>query len=172
MTFRSMRHLEAQSQRALIKWWACAHNSFGVKEHLLVSFPNGGRRGKIEASLMKLEGCRAGAPDLILLAPRAHYHGMAIELKTETGKLSPKQKEFMNDLAEQGYWTGVCHNTESAINAITSYLRLTSLVSPKFQQTEPAVPACHPHETPSQAYPPGFSYHREHLVRGEAPQAF
>ena len=136
-----MRHEEAKSQRALVKWWAFACKSFGVPEHLLVSFPNGGKRGIREAVLIKKEGCRRGAPDLILLVPRGSYHGMAIEMKAQGGKLSPDQFIFMRDLYLQGYWPVVSYGTEFAIDEITKYLNQKPITSVTFSTSRQVLPA-------------------------------
>lgn len=118
-----MRHPEAQSQRAVLTWWKYACHALKCAEVLLFSVPNGGYRRTREAALLKLEGCRAGAPDLLLLVPVAPYHGMVLEMKAPGGKESEEQKTFLGELIAQGYKVVVAYSTEEAIQAITGYLR-------------------------------------------------
>lgn len=136
-----MRHIEAQSQRAVIEWWAFACHLFKVPEHLLASFPNGGRRGIREAVLMKKEGCRKGAPDLILMVPRGQYHGMFLEMKAPGGRLSPEQNQFLFDLSAQGYWVMVSYSTEAAITELTHYMRRQTVTGVTSSVSLPAAPA-------------------------------
>lgn len=73
--------------------------------------------------MLKAEGVRAGVPDLILLLPRNGHHALLLELKTETGRLSPAQSDFLETAATNGYKACVCFSTETAIQAITDYCR-------------------------------------------------
>jgi hypothetical protein len=59
----------------------------------------------------------------MLLVPRAPYHGMALELKTSIGRVSPEQKAFLRELMLQGYRVVISRSTEGAVQAITDYLR-------------------------------------------------
>jgi hypothetical protein len=61
-------------------------------------------------------------PDLCLPVPRLGFHGMFIELKTGKNKPSPEQAEFLDTLAEQGYYAAVCWGAEEAIREIKEYL--------------------------------------------------
>ena len=118
-----IRHNEAKSQRAVIQWWAFSHRILGCPEFLLFAVPNGGKRGIREASLMKMEGCRAGAPDLLLLVPKAPYHGLVLEMKSADGRVRPEQKVFLASLSDQGYKVVIARSTEGAVQAITNYMR-------------------------------------------------
>lgn len=139
-----MRHNESHSQQAIIRWFAFAHRVLCVPEIMLVSFPNGGKRGIIEAARLKREGARAGAPDLLLLVPRPPYHGMALELKTPIGRVSPEQKAFLGELIAQGYHVVIARSTEEAIQAITNYLRGSSGTVSIVPRTAPVSPRARP----------------------------
>ena len=118
------RDTEHQHQVAVIEWWAYAHKGFGVPEFSLFAVPNAGagaQRG--QAGKMKAEGVRSGAPDLILAVRRAAHPGMVIEMKSETGRVSVSQTEFLAWFREQGWRAVVCRSSGEAIDEITSYLR-------------------------------------------------
>jgi len=66
---------------------------------LYFAIPNGGARHIAVAAKMKAEGVRAGVPDLMILTngiPRF------LEVKTDRGDLSEKQKEWFAHLDGQG----------------------------------------------------------------------
>ena len=114
---------ESKSQQNLIKWWkkeACV--KWGIPECLLFAVPNQGLRNRANASRMKAEGMRAGCPDLFLLVARKEWHGLAIEMKSATGKVTVNQSAFLFELNEEGYSTAVCFSTDEAIAFITHYL--------------------------------------------------
>lgn len=123
---------ESQMQRALIQWWHLACRRFGVAEALLFSIPNGGARTAITGAILKAEGARKGAPDLMLAVPRRprhssmftieHYAALFLELKRRDGVLSPEQKTFHALLQSQGYKVVVCWSLQECIDEITTYL--------------------------------------------------
>jgi len=85
--------------------------------------PNGGRRNKLEASSFKKQGVKPGVSDCIILEPRGKYHGLAIELKTSTGKLSESQKTFLERAKIRGYKTAVCWGIEETEHVVKEYLK-------------------------------------------------
>ena len=131
---------ESRDQQAVIKWWQANCRKFGVPEILLFAIPNGMRKGAIVGAILKREGVRKGAPDLMLSVPRggrrawhltglgaettkpADFYGLFIEMKTRDGVVSPEQEVFHELLAKQGYRVVVCRSTMEAINQITTYL--------------------------------------------------
>lgn len=74
----------------------------------VVHVPNGGKRPRGEAGKLKAMGVRAGFPDLFL--PRRHqrWTGLAIELKSASGRVSHDQAIWLEVLASEGYLTAVC----------------------------------------------------------------
>ena len=159
-----MRHNESHSQQAIIQWFAFAHRVLGVPEILLVSVPNGGRREIIEGGRLKREGARAGAPDLLLLVPRAPYHGLALELKTPVGRVSPEQKAFLGELIAQGYKVVVSRSTEEAIEAITNYLRGINGTASATPRIAPVSPRARLSPPPPSVSTAGFSAQPERRV--------
>jgi hypothetical protein len=95
---KPMRHEESETQRACIKWFRLVH------PHIVIfAIPNGGKRGAREAAIMKSEGTLAGVADLFVMFPNHGYHGLFIEMKTDTGKQTDKQKFFQRSAENAGY---------------------------------------------------------------------
>jgi hypothetical protein len=59
----------------------------------------------------------SGLPDLTVLLKDGRY--ICIELKTKTGKLRPKQKEFRNDVGVNNFYT--CRSIDEVIDVFRSY---------------------------------------------------
>lgn len=113
---------ESRTQMALCRWWAVAHKGFGVPEQMLFAVPNGGRRDVIGAAILKKEGQRNGVSDLMLAVARGKFHGLFLELKTATGRLSPAQHGFIAGATMQGYAAYTCYSYDDAVILITNYL--------------------------------------------------
>lgn len=77
---------------------------------------------------MKLQGTKAGVPDMFLAVPRGEFHGLFIELKRPIVKgeakpvVSPEQKRWLKELEAQGYMATVCYGWVEAKETIESYL--------------------------------------------------
>lgn len=112
---------EAEEQQAVIDWAKIneiAHPELKWLHHI----PNGGRRDKREAVKLRRQGVKAGVSDLFLPYPCNGYHGLYIEMKSEKGRLSKNQAEFLEDMAEYGFKTAVCYNAAAAISQIIDYI--------------------------------------------------
>lgn len=128
---------ESQMQRQVIIWWSLTCKAFNVAEQLLFSIPNGGFYGSpVQGSILKAEGLRKGAPDLMLAVPKwrplpgdkphpvyGHWeHALFLEFKTRTGVLSKEQETFRDLLQAQGHKVVTVYSRNEAIDQITSYL--------------------------------------------------
>lgn len=113
---------EHQVQATVISWWHLAHPRYSLPEFALFAVPNGGRRDMITGALLKAEGVRAGALDLILAAARRGHHGLFIEMKVGDNKPSDKQQDFIVYLNSAGYKTAVHWDSTTAIKEIEDYL--------------------------------------------------
>ena len=72
---------------------------------------------------LKAMGMQTGFPDLFLAVPRRGMHGLFIEMKSETGRLEPSQREMLALLSEQGYATAVCRSLDDFQHVTDSYLQ-------------------------------------------------
>ncbi len=114
---------EAQHQALLIKWTQLPSIREQYPElKLLHHIPNGGKRDSIEAKHLKIQGVKSGVPDLCLPVARKNYHGLYIELKTETGRPSDNQKWWIEQLNGQRYKAVICHGWEEAKQCLINYL--------------------------------------------------
>jgi hypothetical protein len=113
-----MIHEESKIQQQCIKWFRLQYPGY-----ILFAIPNGGRRGKIEASIMKGEGVLSGVADLFLAMPSGTYHGLFIEMKTSKGRQSPTQKDFEKRVLMSGYEYVICRSGEEFIGTINGYLK-------------------------------------------------
>lgn len=79
-------------QRSILQWLART-----LPEAIVFAVPNGGRRDAITGAILKSEGVRAGAPDLVV----CHRGRIAfLEVKAPKGSLSEAQKQFRDNCAE------------------------------------------------------------------------
>ena len=109
---------ELQEQIALFQW-AELRPDLRLMHHI----PNGGRRDKRTAALMKKQGVKSGVPDIFLPKPVGRYHGLYIELKrADGGKTSENQEEWLRELRAEGYRCEVCHGWIAAAETIKHYL--------------------------------------------------
>lgn len=112
---------EHDEQVALINWFRMQHKSI---KYALFAIPNGGLRNIRVAIKLKQEGVLAGVSDLFLMVSRGTYHGCFIEMKTEKGKLSDKQKVFLSSAENYGYYTIIGYGFQDAKNKLQEYLNI------------------------------------------------
>jgi hypothetical protein len=92
-------------------------------EALVTIAPNGMKLNIGQAVKLKRMGYSKGTPDICIFEARKGKHGLFIELKTRTGKVSPEQKEWHQKLKERNYEVEVCWSFEEAICTIENYLK-------------------------------------------------
>ena len=102
---------EHEIQRAAVQW--IRQNT----PYLVYAIPNGGKRGRLEAMRLVVEGVTAGMPDLHIPALK-----LWIEMKTPAGAVSPVQKQIHERLRSEGQTVVVCRSLE-AVRAIVSVSR-------------------------------------------------
>jgi hypothetical protein len=64
-------------------------------------------------------GVTAGIPDLVLIAPKGRVH--FVEVKSETGRLSPDQRGIRSWLEELGCPVAVVRNIDDVRNAFAAW---------------------------------------------------
>jgi hypothetical protein len=110
---------EARIQQECVMWFDNTHGRFG--RGIIAHVPNGGGRSKIDASLLKAQGVKAGVPDLFVLLPQGH--SLWIEMKTPTGAVRKEQKAFMDKAADLGHAVHVIRSIEDFKSLITQQLQ-------------------------------------------------
>lgn len=90
----------------------------------LAAIPNGGHRAKRTAADLKAEGVKRGVPDYLMPVRRGEHVGLAIELKTATGRASPEQREWLAHLQAQGWHAVIARGWEQAWDAVRDYMAL------------------------------------------------
>ncbi len=109
---------EAKNQEALFQWIALQPRLGRFIFHV----PNGGYRNKQEACSLKRQGVMPGVADIFVALPNDKYHGLWIEMKSRLGRVTPKQKNFSDNMVQVGYDTIICRSWLSAKSAIETYL--------------------------------------------------
>ena len=112
-----MRNEEKQIQYAVINYIRANYPNT-----LFTIAPNGFKLPIGVAVQLKRMGYSAGTPDIIVLEPRSMFHGLFIELKSEKGRLSFDQLEWLRKLTERDYKAVVCHGYDEAVDSIKKYL--------------------------------------------------
>ena len=87
----------------------------------VTAIPNGGLRKMVTAKKIKAEGGKAGVPDLVLMAGRRGYIGIAIEVKHGDNTASEDQKEYIAFLEEEGWYARVMNDVQAIIDTFVWY---------------------------------------------------
>lgn len=83
--------------------------------HVPNELASSGRTGAIRGRRAKDEGVKAGVPDCIIPS-----HMCVIELKSSKGRLSPAQREWLDDYAGWGWTAAVCRSMDEVIEILRS----------------------------------------------------
>ena len=111
---------ESRLQAECFSWF---WNAYPEYRGLMFHVPSeGNRSSKIDGGKRKAMGIVAGVSDLILMLPRHNCHGLCIEMKTETGKQSDKQKEWERKVTEQGYDYQIARSLSEFKTCVTNYI--------------------------------------------------
>ena len=113
---------EAQEQEALFRWAAFAEGKWPALS-LLYHIPNEGKRSAANGAALQRQGLRAGFPDICLPVARGGYHALYIELKRFGEKPSKKQRDWLEDLREEGNAATWCCGWAAASEIISKYLK-------------------------------------------------
>nr|WP_241839296.1 VRR-NUC domain-containing protein [Rhodoferax antarcticus] len=116
---------EEDLHRQCVQWvelMAHAHPILAWMLHV----PNGGKRPHGEAGKLKAMGAKPGFPDLFLPKVCSGFTGLAIELKSPTGRLSEAQGLWLGELKGEGYLCAVCRSFDEFEAVIHQYLNVKS----------------------------------------------
>lgn len=114
---------EADEQMEVIIWASYMTGKWPCLERLYHT-PNGGYRNVAEAAHFKRMGVKPGVPDLFLPYPCGGWSGLWLEMKTDKGRATSCQRDWIEYLRDAGYCAYICHNAGEAINAIETYLNM------------------------------------------------
>lgn len=120
---RGMRRLEEIEQAKVIKW----SHKVEVRAAMpalrwLHHSPNGGKRDAVTGGQMKALGVKPGFPDLILPVRSLDHPGLVIEMKSDTGRPTPEQKEWLAHFEQQGWQHHIARSAEEARQILCFYL--------------------------------------------------
>jgi hypothetical protein len=83
---------------------------------------NGGKRSRAEAAIMVSLGVKPGVADILIFeswaAPPAGGPGVAIEIKSPTGKLTALQRKWLCEAQRRRWMTAVCRSIDEVLSAI------------------------------------------------------
>ena len=71
---------------------------------------------------MKRQGLTPGESDLAFLIPNGSFHGLLIEMKSELGKPTSAQNEYIDLMNSLGYFATVCYGAQEAKRTILAYM--------------------------------------------------
>lgn len=119
----SKKPSEHEIQVQLMQW---CHRHADERLHLIFAIPNGGHRHKSTAMKLKMEGVKPGIPDLMLPVPTETAAGLFLEMKAPNGRVSDKQRVWLDTLRSVGYHTDVAWSLQSATTILEQYLHIPS----------------------------------------------
>ena len=121
---RNTSPLERDDQMLLFEWLEYAsiqHPELNLAYHIA----NGGRRDVREARNLRLQGVKAGVPDICIPVAKGRYSALYVELKRlKGGRVSEEQRAWIDALNRVGNLAVVAHGFEEAKNVIVDYLKL------------------------------------------------
>ncbi|MCP4988390.1 MAG: VRR-NUC domain-containing protein [Colwellia sp.] len=125
-----MQDREHQEQCAVIRWCQLHETKYPALG-MIFAIPNGGHRHIRVAQKLKVEGVKAGVPDLLLACTNLltkyksiRWNGLFIEMKSGKNKVTKLQEDWIMRLLLHGYKVVVCYSWTEAVQAIIDYLGL------------------------------------------------
>ena len=113
---------EAIEQAKVIAWARANENNYPYL-WMLHSSLNGVKMTKAQAGRAIAQGMLSGVPDLFLPVPKNGYHGLFIEMKYGSNKVTENQEKFLQNAANVGYAVSVCYSANEAIKRIEDYYK-------------------------------------------------
>ncbi len=91
-----------------------------------IHIANERQTSSIHGLLLKRMGVRAGVSDLFMPKGNAKFSGFWLEIKTDKGKPSVSQLEFIKEMESLGYAGLVCYGFDDCIDAIRDFYGIIS----------------------------------------------
>lgn len=82
-----------------------------------------------QAVKAKRTGYKRGFPDLQITEAKGGYFGLFLELKTNKGRATKDQKEWIKDLNNRGYKALIVKGIDECMKAIDTYMELTDTIN-------------------------------------------
>ena len=104
--------------------WVVLHQAAHPVLCWMFHAPNGGKRPRGEAGKLRAMGVRPGVPDWMLPfpSPAGRWMGLAIELKSATGRTTPEQEAWLAQCKQAGWLTAVCRGLDGFADVVKAYL--------------------------------------------------
>ena len=103
----------------LINWFKEIYPHFAQDIHHIA---NERRCSYKEGRTLKKMGVTKGVSDILLAVPTYQFHGLFLEIKSENGKLSNEQMEFIERKNQMGYFAIAVWGLEAAKEVIKTYI--------------------------------------------------
>src|SRR4051794_32732400 len=120
---------EDQIHKAVIDALTFLHAPGVVFYHV----PNGGWRHPSTAGRFARMGVRSGVPDIVLHLPGGRT--AFLELKAATGRLSPEQRRFLEQVSAIGCLTAVAYGVDQALEVLRGWGALRRPTGARHEQT-------------------------------------
>jgi hypothetical protein len=109
-------------QRDCINWLKSAYPDLQNKYTATV----GGahlKNGPITYNKLRASGYLPGIPDVLIFKARHPFHGLFVEMKTTSGRVTEQQTAVHEALRFEGYMVTVCRSIEQFQTTVSLYLR-------------------------------------------------
>jgi hypothetical protein len=93
-----------------------------------IHIANQRKTSALYGSLLKRMGVKKGIPDLFWPKPQENFHGLWIEVKTETGRLTIEQARFIEETSRDGYFACVCFGAQDVLDTVCAYFGLPRVI--------------------------------------------
>ena len=119
-----LKQFEERDQALLVRWSHLPSVRAVMPLEYLHHSPNGGKRDAFVGAQMRAMGVKSGFPDLIIPVPSAGFAGLAIEMKTKIGRVTPEQSRWLSTLSLAGWRAEVCRSPQEARALICQYFTI------------------------------------------------
>lgn len=105
--------------KALWQWFELQYPQYGGR-YLRFEVK---QTSKIQQSILKAEGNKAGTSDLLIALPCGVYAGLWLEVKADKGRISPNQVNFQKEMTPD-YLCQTGYGIDQCMKIISQYMAL------------------------------------------------